>query len=81
MNASMRAEHMVICQNKTIVHQDNKDTQTTNFLLAPTEVLHQHLIQDVPSRNPAPLLRTIALPVHQILEAPAPASDQDYEEK
>lgn len=63
------------------VHQDNKDTQTTDCLLAPAEVLHQHLIQDVQSRNPTPLLWTIALPVHQIREAPAPASDQDYEEK
>jgi hypothetical protein len=44
------------------------------FTLSPTEVLDKRPIQDVPSWNPTPLLQTISLPVHKILETPATAS-------
>ena len=39
------------------------------------EITDERRIQDVPSRDPAPLLRAIALPVHEVLETPAPASN------
>ncbi len=42
---------------------------------SPTEVLNQGLIQNVPGRNPTPLLWTITLPVHQKLETPTTASN------
>ena len=36
------------------------------------EVSDEGGIQDVTRRPPAPLLRTVALPVHEVLEAPTP---------
>ncbi len=41
------------------------------FTLSPTEVLDQRPIQNVPSRNPAPLLWAVTLPVHEVLKTPA----------
>ncbi len=42
---------------------------------SPTEVLDQSRIQNAPGRNPTPLLWTVTLPVHQILETPTTASN------
>lgn len=38
------------------------------------EVRNQGLVHNPPGRNPRSLLRTISLPVHQVLEASAPSS-------
>ena len=42
--------------------------------MVPVEVLDERGIQDIPPRNPGTLLRTVPLPVDEILVTPAAAS-------
>ncbi len=40
------------------------------------EIVDERAIQDIPGRDPPPLLRTVPLPIHQKLVAPAPEDER-----
>ncbi len=44
-------------------------------LTSTVEIVHERAIQDIPGRDPPPLLRTVPLPIHQKLVAPPPRTN------
>ena len=54
--------------------RDGSGRPLRRFRKPTVEVSDQRGVENVPTRNPAALLRSIPLPVHEVLTAPAPAT-------